>query len=281
MTLNEFISEIETTFSNYSDTNDIDKISIKRWVIMCLREFGKNICERRETIVNVENGRALLPETFKNLILAIRIDETDEKHKGEQTEKHLHKQYIENPVIWDRGAQEYIVNNCESKIMTEYLITQKEHGYEPKIKWLHIAPTTHKDTLDVDCLNLKIRETSENIISINDRQLIANFKEGDIYIQYNSLPADENGEVVIPEITTGDILSYIENCVKIKIAENLIINNKNPQALQSLLQMWIPEKRALKIKAKSEALWNGLPDGWEMKILKKNRENTARFNLFR
>jgi hypothetical protein len=51
-----------------------------------------------------------------------------------------------------------------------------------------------------------------------------NFKKGLIYIKYNSLPSDENGEITIPIITTGDILRYITNYVKIQIAENLILN---------------------------------------------------------
>ena len=45
MRISEFYAEIETTFQNFAETGDIDRISIKGWVISCLREFGKNICD--------------------------------------------------------------------------------------------------------------------------------------------------------------------------------------------------------------------------------------------
>ena len=46
-TLDEFIAEIETTFSTYAETNDIDKVSIKTWVIECLRPFITDIFTKR------------------------------------------------------------------------------------------------------------------------------------------------------------------------------------------------------------------------------------------
>ena len=70
----QFVAEIETSLSNYSDSNDIDRQSIKTWLIQALRKFGKNICERNETIVEVKNSMALLPETFKSLTIALKVE---------------------------------------------------------------------------------------------------------------------------------------------------------------------------------------------------------------
>ena len=79
ITLEQFIAEIESTFSSYTDTHDIDRVSIKTWVIEALRMFGKNICDLREGVVEIKNSRALLSETFKSLILDVKIKENNDE----------------------------------------------------------------------------------------------------------------------------------------------------------------------------------------------------------
>ena len=43
ISLEQFTAEIETSLSNYAESNDIDRQSIKTWVIQALRKFGKDI----------------------------------------------------------------------------------------------------------------------------------------------------------------------------------------------------------------------------------------------
>jgi hypothetical protein len=287
VTLDEFISEIETTFSNYAETNDLDKISIKGWVITCLRKFGKNITEKRETVLDVKNSKVLLPEGFKSLQLALKVYPEGYNICGDEKkvrDSFLYKQYIENPVVWDTISQEYITNNCETTFITEKIFINNDSidlYYRPE--WLSIVEGVQKDTLDVDCLNLhpSIRGKYPHQISITNRTLNANFNEGKIYLQYNSLPVDEDGEVIIPQYTTGDIYNFIENYVKVRIAENLIVNSKNPQGLMQLLPMWKQDERRLFIEAKSEANYKGLGPGneWAIKMNKSRKREFSRFSL--
>ena len=110
ISLEQFTAEIETSLSNYAESNDIDRQSIKTWVIQALRKFGKNICEKNETVVEVKNSRALLPETFKSLTFAVKVKTkpfTDEEHKQLVNEK----QYIQNEAIFDILSGEYIITN--------------------------------------------------------------------------------------------------------------------------------------------------------------------------
>ena len=89
----------------------------------------------------------------------------------------------------------------------------------------------------------------------------------------------EDGEIAIPEYTTGSIVTYIENYVKIKIAENLILNGKNPTTVGQLLQMWLGKEREYRNAAKSEANFKGLNKNWIHRYQKKLQINTARYNL--
>ena len=281
ITLEEFIAEIESIFQQYTDTNDIDRVSIKGWVIDKLRGFGKNICEYRDVIVGVENSRSVLPEDFKSLIMALKVSGEIGKHEDDEFREVNHKKYITHDVVWDSVAQEYIKDNCKSKVVVEKLLIKKDNpskymDFQP----LSLVKGIQSDTLDAECYNLhpSIRNNYFDKINITKRTLNANFRKGLVYLQYNALPS-ENGEVAIPIITTGHIKQYIENYVKIRITEDLIIKDKNPKGLVNLLQMWKQDERLLFTQAKSEANWSGLSADWAKKLYAKRMENMARFNL--
>lgn len=279
VSLEQFIAEIETSLSNYAETNDIDRLSIKTWVIQALRKFGKNICEKNETVVEVKNSRALLPETFKSLTFAVKV-RTKPFTEDEQKQLVTERKYIENPAIFDILSGDYIVNYCETRIVTEkvydYTSTpNKFYGYE----LLALAPNINRDTIDVNCSNLHpIIVAKPNEINIISRTLNANFKEGYIFLRYNSLPQIDN-EIAIPILTTGDIYDYIFNLVRINIAENLISNNKNPSGLGQLYQTWVSGQRNLYNAAQTESKMSGFSKDWDRKYYKQTLYNRKRLGL--
>jgi len=282
ITFSEFLAEIQTIFANYTDSNDLDTVSIKGWVIDRLRVFGKNICDHRELIVGVENSKALLPENFKSLILALKINTEGLFSNNTPYREVPTKRYITNDVQWDSISQSYVKNNCQSQEVIESLIILQE----PIEKYASVSPLSlvkgiQKSALDANCYNLhpSIRNAYEHQISITNRSLSTNFKKGLIYLQYNSLP-EQDGEIAIPVITTSDILKYITNYVKIKIAESIILNNRNPNpGLQGLMQLWLQQDRQFFNEAKSESNYYGLGNNWKNRIYQKRQENMNRFNL--
>ena len=278
ISLEQFTAEIETSLSNYAESNDIDRQSIKTWVIQALRKFGKNICEKNETVVEVKNSRALLPEGFKSLTFAVKVKTkpfTDEEHK----QLILERKYIENEAQFDILTMDYVVNYCSTKIVTEKVYSNVEppkfYGYE----LLALSPHINKDTLDANCFNLHPTIASKpNEISIVARTLSTNFKEGYIYLRYNSLP-EIDGEIAIPQFSTGEIYDYIENNVKWKLAENLIGNNKNASGLKELYSTWKQQERPMLHAAQTESKMSGLSSNWQMKMYKQNLYNRKRLGL--
>ena len=285
ITLDEFIAEIESTFKIYADTNDIDRVLIKTIVINELRKFGKNICDKREAIVDIKNSQVLLPENFKSLILALKLTPNEELNCKDNTEKRLiiERQHIENPAEWTTTTRDYFVNYCESKIVTEKVYAYNERVdkfYTPH--FLSLYKGFSNSSLDTNCLNLhpSVRDSYSDKISITNRTLRANFREGKIYIQYNSLPEDEDGEIVIPIISTGSILNHIKNKVRIELGQHLILSQLNTSGLKELLPIWLQNERLYFIEAKSEANWAGMNQKeWAKQRQQRNRVEQNRFNL--
>ena len=280
VSLEQFTAEIETSLSNYAESNDIDRQSIKTWVIQALRKFGKNICEKNETVVEVKNSRALLPETFKSLTFAVKV-KTKPFTEEESKQLILERKFIENEAIWDSLTQSYITDYCTTKIITEKVYSNVEptkfYGYE----LLALTPHISKDVVDVNCFNLHpyIANNKPNEISINNRSLSTNFKEGFIFLRFNSLPVGEDGEICVPILTTGDIYDYVFNLVRINIAENLIANNKNPSGLGQLYQTWVLGQRNLYNAAQTESKMSGISPNFARKMYAVNLANRKRLGL--
>lgn len=280
-TLTEFIAEIKSKLPTYAD--EIDEIGIKLDVIGCLRKFGNNIADLKEDIVKVHNSKAKLNEGFKSLRLAYKVEPFGCHVEGDLrnvTDSYIYKERVENPAYFDEVNQEY-VRTCESKIITEKITinnTKLSFYYNPR--WLSLTKHIDKKTISQDCINMhpSIRNSYPNEISIKGSTLNANFPEGRVYLQYYSLPTNEEGELVIPELSTGDIYRYIETYVKYRIAENLIANNLNPQGIGQLYSSWgqqlVPMKRAALVESKFKGLGN-----YQKNLQKQNREEFSRFRL--
>jgi hypothetical protein len=284
MTLTQFIAEIESDFKSFADSKSIDRVTIKLTVINELKRFGLNIAHLKEDIIDINNSMTFLPESFKSLKLALKLDPKGCKYEGDKenlTQDYIYKQRIENPAYFDEVNQEY-VTSCNSKIITEKItIKDKKAEFFYDYQWLSLTKGISKDNLAIDCANIhpSIRNSYPNEISITNSILNTNFTSGTIYLQYYSLPVDEEGEIVIPETSTMALYRYIQNSVKTKIAEDLIANGDNPQGLGQLYSMWKQEQPFLRKEALVETKFQGLGKQWSKRLKALNRRDIQIFSL--
>lgn len=283
MTLSELTAEIENDLQVYADSGDIDKVTIKTNTIDRLKKLGLNICVLEEDVFKVENSRAILPQEFNSVKLALNLDPIGCHIHGDRhniTQDYIYRERIENPAYFDDITQEYITS-CNPKIITEKItINETPVDFFYKYRWLSVVKGVNKNNFAVDCLNLhpSIRNAYPNQINVTGNVINTNFNKGRIYVQYYAFPT-ENGEIVIPEFTTGDIVEYIKQYNKVKIAEFLIANNKNPQGLTQLYPVWLQELVLLKRAALVEAKFHSLPNDWYKKFKRKNQRDINRFTL--
>lgn len=287
MLLEEFIVEIETDLSSYAESGDIDRISIKRWVTNELKRFGNDILEIGEEVLKVENSSTTLPKTFKNLILALKVDVDGYGYEGDRNiieNSYIYKQYIENPAYFLDSTGEY-QTTCNSKIITEKITINSSnslnvHYNNPKFLSV-VKGVKNTGILDPKCLNINpyIRNKAKYEISITNNHINTNFRNGYIYIQYRMLPTDEDGELMIPETRNGFLEKYLEFYVKSRIVENLIANNRNPQSIAQLLQLYKQESQNYLPLALRESKFNGLGEHWVKKFKTLSNRNIITYNL--
>lgn len=284
MNLPEFIAEIETELRSFSDTGLIDRVTVETTVLNKMKQLGVNALEVKEKVLHVKDSTVQLPKDFKALKLALKLKSVGSTIKGDRkdvTESYIYKQRIENPAMYNELTQEYITN-CDSKIVTETITINNSAlnmHYEPE--WLSLVTGIKKDYIDSSCANLhpSIRNSYPHQISITNRMLNTNFKEGQVYIQYRGHQTDEEGELLIPEFSTGDIYEYLKQCVKIQLVEGWIANDENPKGLAQLFPMWKQEIISLQRKASVEAKFGNLSKGWHKKFKTLNRRDTVRYEL--
>lgn len=281
--LSEIIAEIETDLSNYVD--DIDRNSIKRNCVLQLKRFGNNILGIQEATVDIDNSQGTLPENFQALKMAINLDPfgmvVDETVSEDDLRgSFIYKRRLETDGYYNPINHEYVAG-CSTKLVEEVITLSTGNAkvyYQPS--WLTLTPGINRTAVAKDCLNLNkaLRGQNLNEISINNFTVNANFSKGKIYIQYYGLDS-EDGEIYIPDGIHGNLENYLVSYNKYKIAENIIANNKNPQALSSLLPLWKQDSNDYFRLALTESKFMALGDNWAKKMKAKNRATFAQYNL--
>ncbi len=284
MKFSEFLQELIVDFSSYEQ--DIDRLSIKRYVIGELKRFGNNILTETETVLTVKNSQATLPENFRALKVAAKINPhsyaTENCSDNDLQRSIWYKTTIENQATFDQTTLEYVESNCPPKIIKHIipLGNGNLHTYYQHPELLTLTKGFKRDVLTQDCVHLNkyLRQKSSYEINITGNTLNTNFKEGFIYIQYTGLEM-EDGEIVIPEGWHGNLSRYLLSFCKAKIAENLIVNNKNPQALSQLLQMYRQDAVNDFQLAQTEWKFDAMGENVVQQIKNRNKLESMRYNI--
>jgi hypothetical protein len=284
LTFDQFIQELLTDFKSYEQ--DIDKLSIKRYIIGELKRFGNNILTTNEIVLQVKNSQATLPENFRALKLAAKVSPygySDEECNKEDMQRSIwFKTTIENEATFDQISLQYIENCCPSKIIKHIVPIGRGflHTYYKNPQLLTLTKGINRTLLTKDCLNLPniYRGVSKHQINITNNNINTNFSEGFLYIQYTGLEM-EDGELVIPEGWHGNLSRYLLSFCKAKIVENLIVNNKNPQALGQMLQAFKQDARNDFQLAQTEWKFLAMGENIRQELKKINRREFLQYNI--
>ena len=280
--IESFIEEIKADFRKFSDGGLLDEASIYRDIVNGIKRFGNDVQEVHETVIYVENGKAVLPEGFMTLYIAYLCEPIG--YSGNNIEKHhlqdsnFYIEKTERDVRWDSCDPCCTTEN--EKVITEKLFFKDieiDFNYgNPQL--LRLGKSFNKNSCHNKCRNKFVTECPYEII-INKDVLYTNFDCGSIYLQYYGLPKNEEGELIMPHSFNGHIEEFLEYHVKERVAERLIASGE-AQGLGSLYTIYAQKKSTALRNAMAEQKMGSLnPDRLRRRWSRLNRAEALTYSL--
>lgn len=281
-TVNSLIATIKTQYSSYNSSGLIDEVSIYDWVIEASKKFGENVMILQDTVVEVKDSMATLPDNYYSLYSAHLCEKKgyvlkDPKHIDTLQQSYMWVERVERSSSWN-SCEPCCKEDTEKTIVEKYYFrdVEAEFHYKNPIL-LKLGKTMKRNKCHKDCRNLLVRD-NPNEITINQKTLQSNFREGNIYIQYYGLETDEDGSPLIPESPKGEVEKYIEYYVKRNFFEGLIANGDDPNA-RTLFQFYIQKEDSQLGLALTDAKFSRLtPDSFK-KLQKINRAEMLKYEM--
>lgn len=250
MTFQDFLAELKVSMRQYFENGLIDDITVERLVRQAVRRFGENVTVLQEAVIDIENGRGQLPESFFSLYMAIKCD----RDRIEVSEED--KPILVNSFFWTnvqlKGREWNLCTGEESKNEVEEF-TIKEETYINGCKVnkcyknpqrLRLTKSVKKTLCDRDCYK-EFREGSPYEINIIGNTIYTNFDEGEIYLQYKGFDEDEEGFIIIPDTPRGELFNYVNYYVKRNLLEEIMMNGEDVNVANMLKYFMQMEQQAV------------------------------------
>lgn len=236
-TQEQLFAEVTNTFKSYDEAGLIDEISMRQWLKSELKRFGNNIMVPTDGIVEIKNGKGKLPDSFWTLREAwLYTPNNYLLNRGSEKE-------LEKSGVWrTRVVQGGSCNRCE-EVPSDTFIIKEEFHFKDSSATIFGTPSPlklkkgfNRAAVAQGCVNISrnIQGLDVNEINILGNYLQADFNNGFIYIKYMALPTDENGDFAIPETQHDRLRIYLEYYLKRRIAEDLLLNNDDPNMINKL-----------------------------------------------
>jgi len=259
MLFNEFVADIKSSMEQYSSAGLINDSLIYDYLIQGMNEISILPTIRIEYIVNIKNNKGKLPDGFKSLYSALKcepfvytVDNEEEKDKLIDI-YHYKVREIKNQ-DWN------FCDPCEIT-ETDSCVVEKiylHNGTRANFYYRNLEPVRLKLTqyvkrtqCDRDCINFSVTQSPYEI-SINQKTLYTNFKEGNVFIVYNGYEEDEEGFIIIPETEENNLEKYLRAYVKKEIVFKMLENSDANTNEQFLFQVYTSDMEKYRSRAIGE-----------------------------
>jgi hypothetical protein len=277
MNIKQLIAEIETDLRQYSDAGLIDYRNLKRWINSEVKRFGSNLMTVKEEFLEIKDGKAELPDDFFSLDLACKIDKESHYFNNDCQEivesSSFWKQRLETTYVWDNQSNSHKQEDfkcIEEKIVRDDCSVTLRYTNPTLLK---LVKGVKRASLSKYCKNFKVQKSPYEI-NISGNTLYFNFNKGVVYIQYDGLPTDEDGNLEIPEIRSLE--EYLIAYCRRKILEGMYYNDEDTNLINKL-QLAKQDERELYGLAQTAVKLERLSKNWDEKIIQANRRNTQKY----
>jgi hypothetical protein len=230
-TTDSLFSKIREDLASFDAAALIDEGRFHKDVKYILFLLGIKWYREAETILEICNYKADLPDDFKLLDSAFRCDSVvidGSIIDGVVLKKLTFDHYPEtrNPDTHEYESSCTTYYNQPSRCIfnrQEEILVQRNSVIEKLSSPVLLKPgnVNTKSCCTSNCQN--IYSNSEDIFMIQNRRFNVNFKEGTVYVVYHAFPLDEN--TGFPMIPDNEVIEKcIEYYIKMNILENLWVN---------------------------------------------------------
>lgn len=244
-TFDELLEDINVDMLNPAMEKTIEPQHLIKVAIRVNYDLGLRIQRTKETVLEIINGKAKLPENFHVLNFAFLC--------GSYT--------VTTPVIQGTQVEEVLVNqgNCgaDPDCTAPYTCLNDCGGYVQLIQRFKTETRTYNQTFplrlsesrEVSCSCPNTKTQSTNTGYIKDGFMFVDFSSGEVYINYQTTMEDEEGNLLVAD---HPILNeYYEYAIKQRIFENRIMAGSADQATVNQLQLIEQRLRASRNNALS------------------------------
>jgi hypothetical protein len=279
------IAEVKSDLRKMADAHLLDEDSMYRDIITGIKKFGNDVMEMHETVIEVEDGFAVLPDNFFSLYLAALCEPIGYSNECE-SEVEFHNlqdsNFYKEKIIHSSKWNECDSNCCavtEEKVIRENFYYKNKKAlefYYQNPQLLKLGRTFNKNSCHDKCRNYLVKDNPNEIV-ISKLRLQANFNDGDVYLQYFGLPLDGEGNIDFPESKNGHLEEYLEYRLKRKIAERAI-GNKEAEGISNLYKSYFQQEKESLREASSELKMGNLdPERLRRRIKRLNRLESLQF----
>lgn len=310
-TFDQLVAEAQVDFRNYAQDSMIDPQDLIKVARRVNRDLGLRIHTTKGRVLEIENYRAKLPDDFHVVNYALvcgTYSVTNYLPQGTQVEEvscpektcgctnpcncqSLTPQYyqypqgmsidnqcptpVENPCDpcqTNPCSQQptCVLNKCGESYQLIQVIKTETRTYN------EMYPLRLKNSPDIDCQCPNLTWMCKDEGWIKDGWLHTNFKTGKVYISYEGMLEDEDGNLLVPD---HEILNeYYEYALKERICENLWFNGEDVERKLGYLQQKL---RAARNNALTIVL---MPNFEEMKKvweINRKAQYARYYNMFR
>jgi len=286
MNKKQFIAELTSDLQKYDEAGLINYRSLNLWLQTSIKRFGNNVMVPTDKVLKVENGRVELPENFWKLDLAIKCDPEGVKVVSGDVKSVItndtYKTRLQENYVWDNQSNTHIKKDYTQITEVVYMDNNIVNYTYNNPVILKLTKGMKKESCSKTCRNLQSKFTHSSPWEINilNNFMQTNFTKGFVYIQYEGLPTDENGDLLIPESPNGHLQEYLMYHCKAKLIENLMGNGDDTNLINMYKIYTSKEERYFSL-AMTEVKFMGLSHDWDVKMKNKMRRDTMKFeNLF-
>lgn len=234
-TFDELISEVAVDFKMYNAEGYIDPAQLIKVAQKCNYDLGLRINMTKETIIEIDNGKAKLPDDFDVLNYALLLDKYVEQEviiTGTQREDVA----IVPDQYCSRCGHTSVICKCHTVITndcgTHFQVIEKyktqTRVYE-KFERLHFKRNSRVSKV---CSDSSIN--SSKSAELKNNHVYIPVDTGKIYISYQGAMEDEDGNLLV--LDNPVVNEYYEYAIKERLLENLYFNGEDVERKLNLAQ---------------------------------------------